>query len=175
MKKIYLFLLGLAIVLSFAGCVQQTEGLSPPSEEPTYTLSPSESISFPSVALPVPTQTPSPPPAEEEGGYFDNALFVGDSIMEGITAEGSCYLKANSSQTKLLWVDWGDSGLNRLGVIDLENGEFTAFERAGMELRYNQAVFWLDDDRVVAMMDLHTGEESDPNRTDEYYLCVYEF
>lgn len=84
MKKIYLFLLGLAIVLSFAGCVQQTEGLSPPSEEPTYTLSPSESISFPSVALPVPTQTPSPPPAEEEGGYFDNALFVGDSIMEGI-------------------------------------------------------------------------------------------
>lgn len=113
---------------------------------------------------------------DEDGLVTIVNLRTGGQVkLEGITAEGHCYLKANSSQTKLLWVDWGDIGLNRLGVIDLENGEFTAFERAGMELRYNQAVFWLDDDRVVAMMDLHTGEESDPNRTDEYYLCVYEF
>ena len=113
---------------------------------------------------------------DEDGLVTIVNLRTGGQVkLEGITAEGHCYLKANSSQTKLLWVDWGDSGLNRLGVIDLENGEFTAFERAGRELRYNQAVFWLDDDRVVAMMDLHTGEGSDPNRTDEYYLCVYEF
>ena len=113
---------------------------------------------------------------DEDGLVTIVNLRTGDRVkLEGITAEGSCYLKANSSQTKLLWVDWGDSGLNRLGVIDLENGEFTAFERAGMELRYHQTVFWLGDDRVVTMMNLHTGEEYDPNRTDEYYLCIYEF
>lgn len=95
--------------------------------------------------------------------------------LEGITAQGNCYLKANASQTKLLWVDWGDDGLHRLGVIDLETGEFTAFEREGMELRYNEAVFWLDDDRVAAMMDLHTGEPYGSYSTNEYYLCVYKF
>ena len=72
-------------------------------------------------------------------------------------------------------MDWGAYGLNRLGVIDLESGEFTAFERENMELRYNEAVFWLDDDRVVTMMDLHTGEPYGSDPTREYYLCIYEF
>lgn len=95
--------------------------------------------------------------------------------LEGITAEGNCYLKANPSQTKLLWVDWVDNDLNRLGVIDLETGEFTAFERESMELQYNEDVFWMDNNRVMTMMDLHTGEPSDSYSTAEYYLCIYEF
>ncbi len=94
--------------------------------------------------------------------------------LEGITAAGDCYLKINSARTRLLWVDWGDHGLNRLGVIDLESGEFKAFEREKMELRYNEDVFWLGNDRVVTTINLHTGEEYVPGE-EEYYLCVYEF
>ena len=113
---------------------------------------------------------------DEEGGITILNLRTGNRVkLEGIAIADSWFLEANPSKTKLLWADWKDDELHRLGVIDLESGEFTAFERAGMELRYNQAIFWLGDDRVVTMMDLHTGEEYDPNRTDEYYLCVYEF
>lgn len=112
----------------------------------------------------------------EDGTVTILDLHTGGRVkLEGITAEGNCYLKANPSQTKLLWVDWIDNDLNRLGIIDLESGEFTAFERAGMELQYNEAVFWMDDNRVVTMMDLHTGEPSDSYSTTEYYLCIYEF
>ena len=113
---------------------------------------------------------------DEDGVVTIVELRTGRQVrLEGITAIDHCYLKVNSARTKLLWVDWGDHGLNRLGVIDLESGEFTAFERENMELRYNEAVFWLDDDRVVTMMDLHTGEPFESYPTNEYYLCIYEF
>lgn len=85
MKKSYFALWGLALALLFAGCVQPTEELSL-TPEPTYTLPLEESVPFPSTEPPIPTPapTPSPLPVEEEGEFFDNALFVGDSIMEGI-------------------------------------------------------------------------------------------
>ena len=67
------------------------------------------------------------------------------------------------------------SSLNRLGVIDLESGEFKAFARENMELQYDEDVFWLDDDRVVTRMDLHTGDHQGPSTLNEYYLCIYEF
>ena len=88
----------LAVALVLVGCARQTEELSP-SAEPIHTLLPSESVPLPSAEPsvptptpslppatepPIPTPIPSPYPAEEEGEYFDNALFVGDSIMEGI-------------------------------------------------------------------------------------------
>lgn len=113
---------------------------------------------------------------DENGSVTLVDLRTGRQVrLEGITAAGHCYLKINGARTKLLWVDWGDHGLNRLGVIDLESGEFKAFERENMELRYNEAVFWLDDDRVVTMMDLHTGDPFESYPTNEYYLCIYEF
>lgn len=113
---------------------------------------------------------------DENGNVTIVDLRTGRQVkLEGITADGDCYLKINNARTRLLWVDWGAYGLNRLGVIDLESGEFTAFERENMELRYNEAVFWLDDDRVVTMMDLHTGEPYGSDPTREYYLCIYEF
>ena len=95
--------------------------------------------------------------------------------LEGIPAADRCYLKLNSARTRLLWVDWVDNSLNRLGVIDLESGQFKAFKRENMELQYDEAVFWLDDDRVVTRMNLHTGEPFESYPTNEYYLCIYEF
>lgn len=119
---------------------------------------------------------------DEDGVVTIVELRTGKQVrLEGITAIDHCYLKVNSARTKLLWVDWGDHGLNRLGVIDLESGEFAAFERENMELRYNEAVFWLDDDRVATMMDLRTGWDGvQPNGIygtlpPEFYLCIYEF
>ena len=113
---------------------------------------------------------------DENGNVTIVDLRTGKQVrLEGITAAGRCYLKLNSARTRLLWVDWVDNRLKRLGVIDLESGEFTAFEREGLELRYHEDVFWLDDDRVVASMDLHTGEHQGPSGIYEYYLCIYEF
>lgn len=113
---------------------------------------------------------------DEDGIVTIVDLRAGGQVrLEGITTVDHCYLKVNAARTKLLWVDWGDHGLNRLGVIDLESGEFTAFERENMEPLYNEAVFWLDDNRVATKMDLHTGEPYGSYSANEYYLCIYEF
>lgn len=79
MKSIYQLFLGLAVALSLAGCAAKAEKPSP-TPEPTPTSLPVETFSPPSLSLPLPT----PSPESEEGNYYDNALFVGDSIMEGI-------------------------------------------------------------------------------------------
>lgn len=101
MKK--LCVLALAAALLLAGCAAGQE--TPPSA-PLPTPTPAASLFVPHpdpepTPTPTPTSTPEPaptptPPApaepsqtvqpveEEEGGYFDNALLVGDSIMEGI-------------------------------------------------------------------------------------------
>lgn len=83
MKSIRLLLLGLAVALSLAGCAAKAEKPSH-TPEPVPTSTPVETLSPPSLALPLPTPSPTPSPEPEEGNYFDNALFVGDSIMEGI-------------------------------------------------------------------------------------------
>lgn len=113
---------------------------------------------------------------DENGSVTIVDLRTGKQVkLEGITATDRCYFKVNSARTKLLWVDWVDNRLNRLGVIDLENRTFKSFERENMELRYNEAVFWLDDNRVATMMNLHSGEPYGSYPAGEYYLCVYEF
>lgn len=113
---------------------------------------------------------------DENGNVTIVDLRTGRQVkLEGITAADRCYLKLNSARTRLLWVDWVGSSLNRLGVIDLESGEFKAFARENMELQYDEDVFWLDDDRVVTRMDLHTGDHQGPSTLNEYYLCIYEF
>ena len=113
---------------------------------------------------------------DENGNVTIVDLRTGRQVrLEGITAADRCYLKLNSARTRLLWVDRVGSSLNRLGVIDLESGEFKAFARENMELQYDEDVFWLDDDRVVTRMDLHTGDHQGPSTLNEYYLCIYEF
>lgn len=85
MKRYRLLLLGLFAALALTGCAPS--GWAPsPTPEPTPASPPAETLSPPSLALPTPSPAPSlePPPEPEEGSYFDNALFVGDSIMEGI-------------------------------------------------------------------------------------------
>lgn len=85
MKRYRLLLLGLFAALALTGCAPS--GWAPsPTPEPTPASLPAETLSPPSLALPTPSPAPSlePPLEPEEGSYFDNALFVGDSIMEGI-------------------------------------------------------------------------------------------
>lgn len=117
---------------------------------------------------------------DEDGSVTILDLHTGGRVkLEGITvAQGKrCYLKANPSQTRLLWAEWDDGGANlyRLGVVDLEAGVFTAFARENLDIKYSDVVFWMGDDRVAVMMDLHSGEPCGSYPTGEYYLCVYEF
>ena len=85
MKRYCLPLLGLFAALSLAGCAAKAEQ-APAAPEPTVSAAPLELLAPPSPALPAPSAAPlpTPSPEPEEGNYFDDALFVGDSIMEGI-------------------------------------------------------------------------------------------
>lgn len=95
--------------------------------------------------------------------------------LEGVTfSPGHQLLKANAARTKLLWMESGEGAQQRMGVIDLETGEFTAFAREGLDPRLNETFSWLGNDRVVTTINLHTGEGYVPGG-EEYYLCVYEF
>ena len=91
MKQHRLLLLGLALALLLTGCSAQAhQSDSSPEQTPTWTSPESEFVPLPAVepsesVLPEPDPIPAVPTREpEEGGYFDNALLVGDSIMEGI-------------------------------------------------------------------------------------------
>lgn len=113
---------------------------------------------------------------DEDGHLIIIDLSDGKQVkLEGVTfPTDQRFLIANASHTKLLWAEWNEDSYDRLGVIDLETGEFTAFEREGLDPRLNENFSWLGDDRVVTTIDLHTGEEYVPGE-EEYYLCVYEF
>lgn len=83
MNRYCLPLLGLLAALSLTGCAAKAEEPSP-APEPAAPSLPVETFSPPSLALPLPTPSPTPFPEPEEGNYFDDALFVGDSILEGV-------------------------------------------------------------------------------------------
>ena len=85
-KRILHFSLVLAVLLT--GCVEQIgEPMSSPEKEPIQTapyFEPSPSTQpFPS-ANPTPSVQLEPTLQQVKGSYFDNTLFVGDSIMENV-------------------------------------------------------------------------------------------
>lgn len=98
-------------------------------------------------------------------------LKTGEKLpVDGFTfEEGGCFL-SNSSTTKLLYYvadkQADDSlGISRLGVLNLQTGSFTAFDREGCDSLQEWSVGWFDDDRAV----IRSGETG----TDAIYL--YEF
>lgn len=119
---------------------------------------------------------------DEAGGVSIVDLATGGRVkLEGVSAKKAFICKANSTDTKLLWAEWDWSGefnrvlFDRLGVIDLKSGEFTAFDREHLEGLQSEWAYWLGDDRIMIITDVHWAEGYDPDRTAESYLCVYEF
>lgn len=101
--------------------------------------------------------------------------------LEGVDASRGFHCIANSTGGRLLWAEWDEdphksSGcIDRMGVIDLETGVFTVFQREGLEeLRSSEYAEWLSDNQVVVAIDPHNGAGFDPE-TREIYLCIYEF
>lgn len=91
MNRYCLPLLGLLTALFLSGCAASAARPAPPPETvPVHTAPASEFIPLPEVENSAAVPGLSTPvlavssPAPEEGNYFDNTLFVGDSIMEGI-------------------------------------------------------------------------------------------
>lgn len=119
---------------------------------------------------------------DETGSVSIVDLATGGRIrLEGVDGNKEFICRANSSDTKLFWAEWSGSdeyrstSIDRLGVIDLKTGEFTAFDRDHQEELRDEWVYWLGDNHVVVVNDLHSGEGYGSNRTPEYYLCIYEF
>ncbi len=90
MKRYCLPFLGLLAALFLSGCAASAARPAPPETAPAHTAPASEFVPLPAVepsesVLPEPDPVPAVPTCDpEEGGYFDNALLVGDSIMEGV-------------------------------------------------------------------------------------------
>lgn len=115
-----------------------------------------------------------------DGGVSVVDIRTGGRIkLEGVDISRGFLCRANSTDTKLLWAEWDEVENNvsiridRLGVIDLETGVFTVFQREGLEeLRNNEWAFWLSDSQVVVTIWPWAGY--DPEHV-ESYLCIYEF
>lgn len=159
MKRIYLLLVGMAVALALVGCARQTEEI-PPSAEPTHTPPPSESVPLPPTEPPIPTPTPSPPPVEEEGEYFDNALFVGDSIMEGIRQYVAAQRKEGEmlGTAKFVTSTMGVSLADLVGDRELGVG----FTYRGEEKSLEDIVVEIAPRRVFLLLGLN-DLSSDPN------------
>lgn len=159
MKRICLLLVGMAVALALVGCARQTEEI-PPSAEPTHTPPPSESVPFPPTEPPIPTPTPSPPPVEEEGEYFDNALFVGDSIMEGIRQYVAAQRKEGEmlGTAKFVTSTMGVSLADLVGDRELGVG----FTYRGEEKSLEDIVVEIAPRRVFLLLGLN-DLSSDPN------------
>lgn len=81
--KVSMFILGLTVLLG--GCSSVTPRDSTPIQsavvQPTEQIVPTQVVSQP---VPTAEATQMPSAEIDEKGYFDDSLFVGDSIMEGI-------------------------------------------------------------------------------------------
>lgn len=160
MKSIHLLLLGLAVALSLAGCAAKAEKPShTPAPVPTST--PVETLSPPSLALPLPTPSPTPSPEPEEGNYFDNALFVGDSIMEGIRQ----YVTAQRQEGEMLGPARFLSATMGVSLADLvgdrDNG--VQFSYQGEERPLEDIVAEITPRRVFLLLGLNDlASDTDP-------------
>ena len=78
---------------------------------------------------------------------------------------------SNPSNSKLLYWVYDDSaaglGVSKLGVLDLEKGTFTSFDREGYDGLYEWAIGWFGDDRVA----IHSRAQDGST----LYLYLYEF
>lgn len=92
--------------------------------------------------------------------------------VDGFTLDQGGYFLTNDSNTKLLYWAADDSvegmGISELGVLDLEDGTFIAFDREGYDAVYEWAVGWFDDSRAVVYA-------QDPQNSGITYLYLYEF
>ncbi len=175
MRQISLFLLGLMLALWLAGCGMEAAGPSRTgtpmptlSPELIWTRAPDESAppelprtspADESAPLPAPSSAPGPLPTEE-GGYFDNALFVGDSIMEGVRQ----YAAARRQQGEALGTAQfltSTMGVSLAGLVgDRDVG--VKFSYRGEERLLEDIVAEIAPRRVFLMLGLN-DLASDPN------------
>lgn len=91
--------------------------------------------------------------------------------VEGFTLPKGGSFLSNPSNSKLLYWVSDDSaaglGVSELGVLDLEKGTFTSFDREGYDALYEWTMGWFDDDRVAIHARTPDGET--------LYLYLYEF
>lgn len=99
--------------------------------------------------------------------------------LEGVAAyEEHCEdfrCHADPTGARLLWADMDGDRVARMGIVDLEEGTFRAFERddqSGQEELKFEYMYWLYDGRVASLRDLGWDPE-----TKDYpcQICVYDF
>lgn len=98
MKRYSLLLLGLMTALLLAGCTAQAAVPVQPLETMKPIISTPPDHTELSLGEPPSSASQEPSPDVEDGGYFDNTLFVGDSIMESIRQ----YVAAQRQQNEML-------------------------------------------------------------------------
>jgi len=102
-----------------------------------------------------------------------------ETPVENFTLDELGEFSSNPAGTKLLYYvrDAGLRGLGiaQIGVLDLEQGTFTAFDRDGYETLREVSLGWFDDDRIL----IHATPQDDSGThsylSETHYFLLYEF
>lgn len=102
-----------------------------------------------------------------------------ETPVENFTLDELGTFSSNPAGTKLLYFvrDTGLKGLgiSQIGVLDLEKGTFTAFDREGYETLREVSLGWFDDSRVM----IHATPRDDSGTlsylSETHYFLLYEF
>jgi len=102
-----------------------------------------------------------------------------ETPVENFTLDELGEFSSNPAGTKLLYYvrDAGLKGLGiaQIGVLDLEQGTFTAFDREGYETLREVSLGWFDDDRIL----IHAVSRDDSGTlsylSEAHYFLLYQF
>ena len=164
-KQLCAALLFLALTLASCGTGRVAETGSPapePSNAPTLSSSSAPDPTVTSESAPVYTPTPEPVQTPASGqpndAYFDNALFIGDSIMEGIRQ----YVAKNRSVEPTLG--------NAQFLTDVAGVSIAGLAQTGMGYRYQgadqslqQILTQIRPARIFLMLGLNDLAAADPD------------
>ena len=153
----------LLLAMALAACeTEHGEEIGSPSLEltdaPVLTAAPTLSPSL----SPAPTVTPDPGPSLTPGqpndAYFDNALFIGDSIMEGIRQYVAKHRKVESTLSDAKFLT-SEAGVSIAGLLQTGMG----YRYQGKDQSLYQIVTQISPARIFLLLGLNDLSQADPD------------
>lgn len=162
MRRYSLPLLGLVMALTLAGCAAQAAKPAPLSKSEAAQSAQAAELKSPEPLPTEPSESVLAPPSYEPegGGYFDDALFVGDSIMEGIRQ----YVAAQRQEGELLGTARFLTSTMGVALADLvgERDTGAGFTYRGNEKPLEDIVAEIAPRRVFLLLGLNDLAGADP-------------
>ena len=164
-KRLCSVLLFLALTLAACGSARSTES-GPFSPEapggPALTAAPTPTASpMPTpTAMPEPTQEPvqTLAPGQHNDAYFDNALFIGDSIMEGIRQYVARHRSVEPTLSDARFLT-SEAGVSIAGLVQTGTG----YRYQGADQSLQQILTQIVPTRIFLLLGLNDLSQSNPD------------